>query len=86
MTRSQHVADCRSTEFLTDVWVAVCRKPLEMLVSDQQFSRADWRPGKRRKRVKRMHNWGGAKVANAAFLRIQSHSGEEKGVDHGAAA
>jgi hypothetical protein len=41
---------------------------LEMLVNDQQFSRPDWRPGKRRKRVKRVHNWGGAKVANAAFL------------------
>jgi hypothetical protein len=32
------------------------------------FTRADWRPGKRHKRIKRTNNWGGAKVANVAFL------------------
>jgi rhodanese-related sulfurtransferase len=38
------------------------------LTNDQFFTRADWRPGKRHTRQLRTKPWGGAKVANAAFL------------------
>jgi hypothetical protein len=35
---------------------------------DERFTRADWRPGKRRRRRKRINHYGGRKVAPAAFL------------------
>jgi hypothetical protein len=39
-----------------------------MTNNDQFFTRADWRPGKRHTRQLRTKPYGGAKVANAAFL------------------
>jgi hypothetical protein len=36
--------------------------------ADERFTRADWRPGKRRRRRKRINHYGGRKVAPAAFL------------------
>jgi hypothetical protein len=37
-------------------------------VSDEFFTRADWRPGKKRTRQLRTKPWGGRKTAPAAFL------------------
>jgi len=38
------------------------------LSKGEQFTRADWRKGKRRATYERVKPWGGAKQANAAFL------------------
>lgn len=35
-----------------------------------QFTKADWRPGKRRASYPRKRAWGGAKVAPAAFVAM----------------
>jgi hypothetical protein len=49
----------------------LCRatqKWMEKLSEGQFFTKADWRPGRRRRRIKRVKLWGGAKTANPAFM------------------
>ena len=41
---------------------------MEAALSETQFSRADWRPGRRRKTVPRVRDYGGQKQAPIAFL------------------
>jgi DnaJ-class molecular chaperone len=49
-------------------------------MSETQFTRADWRPGKRRRSTPRVKPWGGAKVAGVAFLAM---SGSRAGFGSG---
>jgi len=39
-------------------------------MSDERFTRDDWRPGKRRRSYPRVRDWGGRKSAPAAFLAM----------------
>jgi hypothetical protein len=48
---------------------------MEAALSDTQFSRADWRPGGRRKTVPRKRSWGGQKVAPVAFRAAAKFAG-----------
>jgi hypothetical protein len=48
-------------------------------MSDTQFTRADWRPGKRRRSVPRVKPYGGQKVAGPKFLAMSRLVGFGKG-------
>jgi hypothetical protein len=44
-------------------------------VSETQFSRADWRPGKRRRTQPRQRDFGGAKEAQAGLIAARKFVG-----------
>lgn len=48
--------------------------------SGERFTKADWRPGKNHPRRKRLRNWGGQKVAPAAFIAGRDKFNAEGGV------
>jgi hypothetical protein len=48
---------------------------MEGALSNTQFSRADWRPGGRRKTVPRQRSYGGQKQAPVAFLAAAKFAG-----------
>lgn len=49
-------------------------------MSETQFTRADWRPGKRRRSQPRVRNWGGRKQAPPAWLAAMAQSGFDSGL------
>jgi hypothetical protein len=49
------------------------------LTNDQFFTRADWRPGKKRKRQLRTKPWGGRKSAPPAFLEAAKRTAIKPG-------
>jgi hypothetical protein len=51
------------------------------LSTGEHFTKADWRPGKRRKRIKRVKPWGGRKTAPAAFLEAAKATWFKKGYE-----
>jgi hypothetical protein len=48
-------------------------------MSDEQFTRADWRPGKRRRSSPRVRDWGGRKSLPAALLGLGPTHGFGRG-------
>ena len=49
--------------------------------SGEHFTKADWRPGRRRRRIKRVKPWGGKKIAPAAFLEAAKATWFKKGYE-----